>query len=360
MRALAAVLALVVLPFGGGKPNTPLAAVLDTLARDPNGVALTAADVHRGAQTVPTGARIAGSFASWHGSLDVLGTVNGNAVAIDGNVTLHRGAVVHGDVVAVGGQVRNEGAIVDGEMRSISALSLGALHGTSVLTPTQRVRRALSLSVGWYLVMAIIGLGVVLLAPAKVDAIAGVLRADFSRALVAGILGEFAIVPALVLGVVALAITIIGILAIPFVVVGFILALAGALALGYIVMAGMVGEWVLRRRDMLPGGRAPVQSLIAGLTLFLFLWALGSLGSLGGLAGEMLRLLVATLTWAAVTVGFGATLLSRGGTRLPSSAGAAHLPVEDDYDWLTPTPVTGVAAARRPTPVSGPRHRSGL
>ena len=58
----------------------------------------------------------------------------------------------------------------------------------------------------------------------------------------------------------------------------------------------------------------------------------------------------------AVTAGFGAVLISRAGTRrtVPPQAPVAPL---DDMSWQTPTPVSGVAAARRPTPVASGKGR---
>jgi len=56
------------------------------------------------------------------------------------------------------------------------------------------------------------------------------------------------------------------------------------------------------------------------------------------------------VSWVAVTLGLGATLLSRAGTkRLDARQRAgARRPAPEDLAWQTPTPVTGVAAARRP------------
>jgi hypothetical protein len=54
--------------------QAPSAAVVrawtDSLARDPNGLKLSAADVHAGAQSVKQGETVHGIIAGWHGSLD--------------------------------------------------------------------------------------------------------------------------------------------------------------------------------------------------------------------------------------------------------------------------------------------------
>ena len=52
----------------------------------------------------------------------------------------------------------------------------------------------------------------------------------------------------------------------------------------------------------------------------------------------------------AVTLGLGATILSRAGTRREARADRPKTPA--DLSWQTPTPVTGVVAARRPVAAS--------
>ncbi len=324
---------------------------LDSLAHDPNGLALPLESVHRGPQRVSPGQMIPGSIAAWHGDLDVGGTVLGHAVAIGGDVVIHPGAVVHGDALAVGGEVRNEGGTVDGEMRSISALAFQAPAGAA-RTPERVARRAISLSVGWYLVLAAIGLFVALFARRHLEMAAEWIREDFARAFLYGVLGQVALLPALIVSIIALAITIVGILLIPFAAVAFVLGAAGALALGFLAMSFATGEAVMRWRGAVsPYGPPPVlQLLLIGLSVYFVLWIAAGALAWAGVLGGILRLIIGVITWVAVTVGFGATIASRGGTRAPAPPSGPIPPPAEDYTWQTPTPVTGVAAARRPTP----------
>ena len=352
----------------GAKASTaavqaPSAAVVrawtDSLARDPNGLKLSAADVHAGPLSVKQGDTVHGSIAAWHGNLDVSGTVQGDAVAVNGDVVLHPGALVQGDVVAVGGEVRNEGGKVSGETRTLSALSMGAVGSAVTATPRQVTRRSISLAVAWYLLLVVIGLPVVLFARPKLDAVTDRIRNDFSRAFLFGVVGQILIIPALVAICVALAITLVGILVIPFAVVAFVLAVLGALALGFLAMAYVTGDAVMRARGAAPPyGPPPVfQFLLIGLSIFLVLWVLGGAFMWAGVLGGILRFIAAIITWVAVTVGFGATLATRGGTRVMRTATLpVALPVEEETSWQTPTPVSGVTAARRPTPP--PRQRN--
>ena len=54
------------------------------------------------------------------------------------------------------------------------------------------------------------------------------------------------------------------------------------------------------------------------------------------------------VTWAAATVGLGAAVISRGGSRRRVSD-APTTPALPEAGWQTPTPISGIAAARRTT-----------
>jgi hypothetical protein len=252
--------------------------------------------------------------------------------------------------------VRLDGGTVGGELRSLSGLSVGPLRRAH-LTPAQATKRSLSLSVGWYLVLAVIGLAVALFARTNLELIAETIREDYSRAFLYGLAGELAIAPLLIIGCIALAITIIGALLIPFAIPAYIFAVCGAMALGFLAMAFVTGDAVMRRRDAAPGYASPVmQYLFIGLSLYFILWFIGSAFTWAGLLGSLLRLIATAITWAAATVGFGATILSRAGTRPAAPRAVPRAPTTtEEYAWQTPTPVTGVTAARRPTPA--PRTR---
>lgn len=339
------------LPPGG---DAAVRAFTDSLARDANGLTIAPGDMRAGTQVVRAGETIAGSIGAWHGNLDISGTVRGSAVAAGGNVILRPGAVVEGDALSVGGEVRDEGGSVGGESRSLSALSVGPLAAAVPLTPAQAARQNISLSVGWYLVLVVIALPVVLFARPKLETVVQQVRSDFGRSFLYGLLGQLALVPALIAICVGLAITILGILLIPFAVVAFVLAALGALALGFLAMGYLVGDRVMRPRgERSPSEGGPTfQVLLIGLSLFLALWVLGSAFTWAGAPGQVLRVIAALATWVAATAGFGATIASRGGRRRAAGAAlpASRQPEADTMSWQTPTPVTGVTAARRPTP----------
>jgi len=197
----------------------PISASLDSLHRDANGLSLDRSSVSASAHTVEAAQHLTGDVASWHGPLEIRGTVDGNAVAIGSDVVLLPGGHVRGDAVSVGGQVRMAGGTVDGETRSISAFSVGPIAGAQ-LTPQQALKRSLSLAVACYLILVTMALAVAIGARAHLETIAATIRTDFSRAFLFGLLGEVAVVPLFLLSMVALAITLVGILLIPFAAVG--------------------------------------------------------------------------------------------------------------------------------------------
>jgi hypothetical protein len=337
-----------------GASSDPIAAALDSLHRDANGMSLDRASIASGARTIESAQRLTGDAASWHGPLEIRGTVDGNAVAIGSDVVVLPGGHVLGDALSVGGQVRMAGGTVDGETRTISAFSVGPIAGAR-LTPQQATTRALSLAIACYLILVAMALAVAIGARTHLETIASTIRTDFWRSLLVGLLGEVAALPLFLLSMVALAITIVGILLIPFAAVAYALAVLGALDLGFLAMSLLLGDAILRGEGSARDPRPLVTHLIAGLSVFLVLWLLAGGAAFLGLAGSVLRLLAFLSTWIAATVGLGATIMTRVGTRSAIVPPRAAPPtITEEYAWQTPTPVSGVAAARRPTPAPRP------
>ncbi len=328
---------------------------LDSLRQDFGNLDVSLDRMTLGTHLVAPDERVAGDLVVYRGNAEVSGTVEGDVVALFGDVIIRPGARIDGDALAIGGRARLEGGEVTGEIRSISGAVFPGARPASVLTPAQQTTRNLALAVGWFVMLGVIGGALALFAREKLERIAETVRENFTRAFVVGLLAEVALVPAIVLSVVALAVTIIGILLIPFAVVALLLGGAGALALGFIAVAFLAGETFSRGGARAHGARA-LRAVLVGLGVYFGLWILAAAFTWAGFLGGVLRLLSAALTWVAVTVGFGATLLSRGGTRL-SGTQTIEAPVpEDEVSWQTPTPVSGVAAARRPTPAPRPRE----
>jgi hypothetical protein len=355
-RILLALLAALPLPTLGAQDGarTGIARDLERLARFESVADLPAADsVAVGPRTVPAGATVHGTVVA-KGPVTVAGRVEGSVVSLSGDVTVLQGGVVTGDAIAVGGRVTANGT-VEGEMRGMSSLPtrLGATAAVADLrSPLQRTYDALRLVAGTFGVLLIIAVGVLLFAGPNLDEVVGTLELRFGRAFWVGVLGQLLILPGLVVLVVALAVSLIGILLIPFAVVAYAIAAAGLITLGFLAVARLVGGAVWSSaHDTTPRSRA-LAALAVGISIFFALWMIAAALAWAPLAATVIRAAALAATWAAMTLGLGAAILSRAGTHRRVAAGTR--PVEL-ASWQTPTPLTGVVAARRPTAAVGER-----
>ena len=314
------------------------------------------ADAPVGSRTIAAGDTVRGDVAITQGTLDVRGVVTGSVVVYGGDVVVHPGGRVNGDAIAVLGRVRVEGGRVDGEMRAVRGSLATAPAAAAAPGPMAMMRSELGLVVGWLTVLVLMGVGVLVFAGGPLEGVVESLERGFGRALLVGILAELALIPVLLLVVVALVVTILGILLIPFAVVAFVLGAAGLMMLGFLAVARVTGGAVLRRRAAQLSERgAMLRALVGGILLFLGLWLVAALLVPVPLAATAVRAIAFAVTWVAVTAGFGAALLSRGGTRRFTETLPLPQPEEDEMSWQTPTPIGGVVAARRPTTTTGGR-----
>ena len=305
------------------------------------------AAIPSGPRVVAAGDTVQGPIAARGGPIEVRGVVLGDVVAYEGDVLIQPGGLVTGDAVAVLGRVRLMGGTVSGELRSVRGSLVSA---PAAATPVASVRGRLGLVVGWLTMLVLIGIGVLLFASGPLDGVVDALQESVSRSLILGIAGQLAFLPVLLLLVVALAITVLGILLIPFAVVAMVLAAAGLMTLGFLAVARIVGGAVTGRGapGRLTDRGATLRSLVVGIVLFVALWLIAALLTPAPIAAAVVRGVALTLTWVAATAGFGAALRSRAGTRRPVAV-APPEEQEEEISWLTPTPIGGVMAARRPT-----------
>src|SRR5690606_40544167 len=106
-------------------------------------------------------------------------------------------------------------------------------------------------------------------------------------------------------------------------------------------------------------GRRSLRALLVGVGIRFPPWLLASLLTATPVAGSIVHAAALLVTWVAVTAGFGAVIRSRAGRRVLTTPSVVPLPIEDEVSWQTPTPVGGVAAARRPTPARPARSGGG-
>jgi hypothetical protein len=315
-----------------------------------------------GALVVPAGTVREGGVSLVTGDLDVRGTVRGDVLLGTGDLTVAPGGRVTGTARSLFGRVRADGGRVDGGLRD----GLTALwrHDPAPARPYD-TWTAVRATLAWFGVLLVLGLGLLAGAGTQLDAVATSLEGAPGRALLAGLAGQLALAPALALLVTALALTVVGVLAVPLAVVLFVLAAAGLLTLGFLASAFVLGRWAGGGRRAAAGRpratavRAEsLRALGLGLGLVLVVWTAAALLG-GGAAGLLLRAAAVALTWVAVTAGFGAALRSRAGTRTGRLSAALAADRGGVPAWQTPTPVAGVVAARRPTMPGAARPTAG-
>ncbi|MEO8563201.1 MAG: polymer-forming cytoskeletal protein [bacterium] len=323
-----------------------LSRVLERLAKGEQIQGLPPADsVAPAGRVIPAGATVHGTVVA-RGPVDVSGTVEGSVVSLVGDVTIRSGGRVTGDAVAVAGRVVADGR-VDGEMRTMSALPTlpqAIAPRADTRSALERTVAAVQVVAGSFGVLLVIAIGVLLFAGQNLAEVVETVERRFSRAFWVGLAAQLLLLPGVVVLCIALALTLIGILLIPFAVVAYAIAVAGLVTLGFLAVAQLIGGALWRGRDSSERRRA-FGGLVVGVAIFFALWFVASLLVWAPLAATVVRAAAVAATWAAMTLGLGAAVLSRAGTHRRVASGSR--PVELAA-WQTPTPITGVVAARRP------------
>jgi hypothetical protein len=295
----------------------------------------------RGNHEVAAGDTVRGPLVVVQGNADIRGVVLGNVTAIFGDVTVRDGADVRGGATAWRGRVVVEGGRVRGELHAAPS------RVPAVVTPPMTRGEAIRLTGGWLAMLLTIGFIALVLASRNLDGTARLLEQDFGKAFLVGVAGQLGFLPLLILTIVALCVTVLGILLVPFVLVAAPIALGGLITLGWLAMALMIGNALLRgsARD---DRAAMIRALVPGILLLMAPWAIAAAMQGPGAAAMLVRTAAIGITWVAATAGFGGALLSRAGTGSNRRATTPIAP--SSAGWQTPTPVAGVATARRPIP----------
>jgi hypothetical protein len=297
-----------------------------------------------GDRTIAAGDTVTGPVLTAGGDLIVRGVVRGTAVSVAGNIVLENGGVITGDAIAILGNVYNNGGgSVAGTSRAFTR-DFSWVDKVEAPAPRRATTDALSLSLGWLVVMLLIGIGVLVFAGAYLDGVTDVLEQNFSRSFMVGIAGELGLIPVLILVIVALCLTVVGILLVPFAIVAYVLAVLGFLTIGFLSVARLAGGALGTNRGEQRG--KSLRGLIFGIAIFMGAWVLAAAFQWSPAISGVLRMIALAVTWVAATAGFGAAILSKGGTNRDAAVKKAA--VEEAAGWQTPTPITGVRAAQKP------------
>lgn len=271
---------------------------------------VTQARVGAGHQVVAPNTTV-GSVVAVGGNLDVYGTVNGTAGAIRGDVVVHRGGRVLGKTVAILGNVRNEGGSIAGPVRQYGESNVRAYAASRNYAVHYSPMRSLSLTIGWLLVVMIVGFAVISVAGDKVDIVVNTIRDGVGKSVGMGLFGFVAILPGAVGVVVLLGVTLIGILLIPLGLAAYMLLVMGLAMFGFIAALLLIGSAITggKSRDDTPRG-AMLRAFMTGAFAFLGLWIVAAAFTWIPLVGALLRTLAAGASFIALTAGFGAVLRS--------------------------------------------------
>lgn len=330
--------------------------VLDEVPDDELAVTVPGGRAWHGAFALPAGESVDGHLLVLDGTAELRGRVNGNVVAVDGDVIVHRGAVVTGDVLALRGQVVDRGGEITGEMRSLTdPAAAGALPRDAARAPAapsglERVVGRLAGTSGVFISLAVLAFLLLTFARHNLEIVADTVSHSFGRAFVTGLLAQLLLLPTLGMIAIGLILSVIGVLLLPFAVAVFGLLALVAIAGGFLAASVAMGETWTRRR-MAQGARVSTPGapryLATGLVAVAMLWLVWALLGWVPFAGALMLTAAVLVTWLMATVGFGAALLSRAGIR--EAFAGRILPPEtltDEYLWATPQ--FGVPAVKRP------------
>jgi hypothetical protein len=290
--------------------------------------------------TVAAGQKVEGDVVAF-GDVRVEGEVTGNVVVTRGDLTLTEGAVVRGDAVVTGGRLFNQGGRVFGEMRVNDGADAAAEAGGEVVV-AHDVERTSSKHVvrvhrrGWMgsfgegargvlstlslgLVLAGIGAALVFFARQQLERVSAAVSGDTGRSAGVGLAVNFLWLPALIVGAIALMATIIGIPLIILYLPLFVVATLALAAYGIVAVAHALGEKLGERGGSFePRHRNAYTYVFTGLVLLLTPKLVGHLLEMTVILnwlGELVGLLAFGVLWLAATVGAGAVIVTRGGTR---------------------------------------------
>ena len=324
-------------------------------------VTVTGGTARLGDFSIGSNESVPGHLLVVQGTADIYGKLLGNLVTVEGDVVLHPGGVVSGDILTLGGEVRDEGGEIGGEVRTFRSSSvLQAPIRAEAVAPSALgtvFRRAAGV-VGVFLTLGALGFGLVMFGRPNLEVVSDTVSHSFGRAFATGLLGQLLLLPTFGMLVVGLILSVVGIVLLPFAVVVYgLLVVIGAVG-GYLAVAHAMGETYTRRRLALGamiGSPNSYRYLLVGLGALAAFWMAWSIFGWVPVAGDLIRGAAILVTWLLGTAGFGAALLSRAGIR-ENFAGRLIPPeaLTDEYLWATPQ--FGVTAAKRPgsrTPTRG-------
>jgi len=347
---------------------------------------------------VDLGEEISGDLVIVDGDLVLHGTVDGDVILIGGTARLGDQGVITGDLRVSGGTLVRAGGSVSGSLIQLDSRDEGSVVEEAELEEIRReleseIRRELrharqeesrrrspffefmghigSAIAGLlenlitFIVLSILGVLAVHFQRERLEVVATTARRAPVRSAVVGLAGGFFLLPIWIVGMIALAITIIGIPVLLAWVPLFPIAAGLAILFGYLGVARNVGEWVAEQEyrglEWIRGSNT-FYTVIAGVGALVIPYVAVNVSRIigfGVLTG-LLGFAASMVTFAAGAVGLGAVLLTRGGKIRPLDS---YYDFEEDY-WADmedreEAPVEESRAAEEPSAETEPQPGSG-
>ncbi|CAN5146043.1 hypothetical protein BH18GEM1_BH18GEM1_04020 [soil metagenome] len=296
-----------------------------------------------GSVHIRPGEVVDGDVVAVGGSVEVDGTVHGDVVAVGGTVELGPEAVVDGEVTAVGGVIdRAPGAVIHGAVNEV-AFGAPSMHFARWYGPGPFFEGVggLIATLVFLFVLGLLSCLAYLLARRPIERMEYRVATSPWKSALVGLVAQLLFLPALVLTCVILAVSIIGIpllLLVPFA----LLAIMIGILFGFAAVAKHVGHSAERRFGW--DHRNPYVSILVGLGIIMLISFFGSALGVGGgplgIFATILTVIGFVIQYIAWTVGFGALLLTRFGTRYrwgngdtPEGAAAPLVPAPAPEPW---------------------------
>jgi len=300
-----------------------------------------------GRYSVGSDESIHGHVVVLEGDAEVHGRVEGNVVALDGDITVFPGGSIVGDALAIGGRIHTVGTgTISGTEQTLDAAVEPLRPPEPVVTQIARHGAGLA---GLLMVLMVLGFGMVTFGRPNLEIVSDTVAHSFGRSFLAGLLGQVLVLPTFGMLVVGLALTIAGALLLPFAIAVYLVLVLVTTLVGLLAVAHAMGERVTRRRMARGIALSPnaYRYVATGLGAVAVIWLAWVVFGWVPVAGTLMLGAAMLTTWTLATVGFGAALLSRGGIR-EHFAGRLVPPdmMTDEYLWATPQ--FGVAAVKRP------------
>lgn len=289
-----------------------------------------------GGVQVGEGETVDGPVVAIGGSVVVNGEVREDVVAVGGGVRLGPKARVSGDVTAVGGSVQKDPqAEVDGKINEIG-LRMPHVHfgrgfwlpATGIFAGAFRPWVEVMATLFRMVLFGLLAFLVFLIARSPVERIERAAAVEPWKAGLVGIFAQLLFVPVFVLTIIILAISIVGIPLLLFVPPLAILAFIAALIVGFTGVAYRVGRTAQERFGW--AQQPPSLLLLVGL---LGIWVITIGGRMMSLVGgpawavaTALLIVGFLVEYVAWTVGLGAAVMTRFGTRSAGGSGPLTVP----------------------------------